>query len=61
MAAAFIHGKRWPSWMMARNEFAPSYKLGALYEPYDWLGFGIVYQSEIKAKMHGTYEDRIWR
>lgn len=42
--------------MTMRNDFTPSYKLGALYEPLEWLGFGMVYQSEIIAKMHGNYE-----
>lgn len=42
--------------LMVRNDFAPSYKMGALYEPYEWLGFGMVYQSEIKAHMSGNYK-----
>lgn len=42
--------------MGLRNDFTPSYKMGMLYEPYSWLGFGTVYQSEIVAKMHGRYE-----
>jgi long-subunit fatty acid transport protein len=42
--------------MSIRNDFSPSYKLGALYEPYEWLGFGMVYQSEIIAKMSGSYK-----
>jgi len=39
----------------ARNDFTPSYNLGILYEPFDWLGFGMVYQSEIEADMHGSF------
>ena len=39
-----------------RNDFTPSYNLGMLYEPLEWLGLGLVYQSEIKADMHGTFK-----
>ena len=39
-----------------RNDFTPSYNLGVLYEPFEWLGFGVVYQSEIKADLHGTFK-----
>jgi long-subunit fatty acid transport protein len=42
--------------MKIRNDFAPSYKLGVLYEPYSWLGLGMVYQSEIKAEMSGYFK-----
>lgn len=42
--------------MNMRSDFSPNYNLGVLYEPWEWLGFGAVYQSEIKAYLHGTYE-----
>jgi long-subunit fatty acid transport protein len=38
-----------------RDDFVPSYNLGALWEPYDWISFGLVYQSAIKAHMSGKY------
>lgn len=44
--------------MKIRNDFSPSYKMGVLYDPYSWLGFGMVYQSEIIVRMHGNYEIR---
>lgn len=32
-----------------------SFNLGLLWEPYSWLSFGAVYQSEATAKMEGEY------
>ena len=39
----------------ARDDFTPSYNIGVLYEPFEWLGFGLVYQSEIEANMTGSF------
>jgi long-subunit fatty acid transport protein len=38
-----------------RDDFSPSYNLGALWEPYDWLSFGLSYNSAINAHMTGKY------
>ncbi|MCX5848789.1 MAG: TonB-dependent receptor [Deltaproteobacteria bacterium] len=40
----------------ARDDFAPSYNLGVLWEPLDWLSFGAVYQSSTKAHLSGKYK-----
>ncbi len=37
------------------DNFAPSFNLGFLWEPWDWLSFGIVYHSEIKQEISGDY------
>jgi long-subunit fatty acid transport protein len=39
-----------------RDDFSPSFNLGVLWEPFDWLSFGAVYQSAIKAHLSGKYE-----
>ena len=38
-----------------RDDFSPSYNLGALWEPFDWLSFGLCYQSAIKSHLSGKY------
>ena len=38
-----------------RDDFSPSYNLGALWEPYDWLSFGLSYNSAISVHMTGKY------
>lgn len=38
-----------------RDDFTPNFNLGMLLEPWDWLGFGLVYQSPIKAEMTGSF------
>ncbi|MGP8015003.1 MAG: OmpP1/FadL family transporter [Smithella sp.] len=38
-----------------RDDFSPSYNLGALWEPYDWLSFGLCYNSAINVHMTGKY------
>jgi len=38
-----------------RDDFSPSYTLGALWEPYDWLSFGLSYNSAIDVHMTGKY------
>jgi long-subunit fatty acid transport protein len=38
-----------------RDDFSPSYNLGALWEPYDWLSFGLSYNSAIDVHMTGKY------
>ncbi len=37
------------------DNFAPSFNLGFLWDPSDWLSFGIVYHSEINQEMSGNY------
>ncbi len=39
-----------------RDDFSPSYNVGALWEPYDWLSFGLSYNSAINSHMTGKYE-----
>jgi len=39
-----------------RDDFSPNYNLGALWEPYDWLSLGIVYQSAIETELTGSYK-----
>ncbi len=41
--------------LAARDDFVPSYNLGLLWRPKDWLSFGIVYQSELRAELSGEY------
>jgi long-subunit fatty acid transport protein len=43
--------------MDLRDDFVPSYNLGLLWRPLNWLSYGIVYQSELKAEISGKY---IW-
>ncbi len=38
-----------------RDDFSPSYHLGALWEPLDWLSLGLCYQSALKATMSGKF------
>jgi long-subunit fatty acid transport protein len=38
-----------------RDDFSPSYILGTLWEPFDWISFGLCYQSAIKSHMSGTF------
>ncbi len=40
-----------------RDDFVPSYNLGLLWRPYNWLSYGLVYQSESSAELSGKY---IW-
>ncbi len=39
-----------------RDDFTPNYNLGLLYEPWDWLGLGLVYQSPIEAELSGDFK-----
>jgi len=39
----------------ARDDFSPSFNLGALWEPFDWVSFGLCYQSPIKSHLSGKY------
>lgn len=36
--------------------FTTSYNLGILWEPYEWAGFGVCYQSETETNMEGDYQ-----
>jgi long-subunit fatty acid transport protein len=38
-----------------RDDFSPSYNLGLLWSPLDWLTLGASYQSAIKVNMQGSY------
>jgi len=38
------------------DDFAPSFNLGVLWSPFDWLSVGISYQSPIKSHMKGKYQ-----
>jgi long-subunit fatty acid transport protein len=38
-----------------RDDFSPSYNLGALWQPFDWISFGLCYQSAIKANVSGPF------
>ncbi|MGB5217648.1 MAG: outer membrane protein transport protein [Smithella sp.] len=38
-----------------RDDFSPSYTLGALYDPFDWITFGLTYHSPVKSKMTGDF------
>lgn len=38
-----------------RDDFSPSYNLGLLWKPKNWLSFGVCYQSEIKVEQIGRY------
>lgn len=38
-----------------RDDFSPSYNLGVLWNPKEWLSFGLTYQSEIKLEQVGRY------
>ncbi len=38
-----------------RDDFSPSYNLGALWSPRPWISLGLTYQSEIVSEMTGRY------
>jgi long-subunit fatty acid transport protein len=38
-----------------RDDFSPSYNLGVLWDPFDWITFGLCYQSAIEANLSGTF------
>jgi long-subunit fatty acid transport protein len=38
-----------------RDDFSPSYNLGMLWEPYDWITFGLSYNSAISSHMTGKF------
>ncbi|MBN1470519.1 MAG: outer membrane protein transport protein [Syntrophaceae bacterium] len=38
-----------------RDDFSPGYNLGVLWEPFDWVSFGLCYQSAIKSNMSGRF------
>lgn len=38
-----------------RDDFSPSYNLGVLWSPRNWLSLGLCYQSEIKLEQIGRY------
>jgi len=38
-----------------RDDFSPSFNLGALWEPYDWITFGLSYNSAITSHLTGKY------
>ncbi|MFZ2399627.1 MAG: outer membrane protein transport protein [Smithella sp.] len=42
--------------MNLSDDFSPSFNLGVLWGPFDWLSFGISYQSAIKTHMSGKYQ-----
>ena len=41
--------------MNMRDDFSPSYNLGALWDPWDWISFGLCYQSAIKSHLSGNF------
>ncbi len=43
----------------AQDLLNPSYNVGFLWDPYDWLSFGGVYQSEAEADMKGEVHVRV--
>jgi len=38
-----------------RDDFSPSYNVGLLWEPKNWLSMGLCYQSEVKLQMTGRF------
>ncbi|MFA5323749.1 MAG: outer membrane protein transport protein [Smithella sp.] len=38
-----------------RDDFSPSFNLGVLWEPFDWLAFGVSYNSPVKVNLSGRY------
>lgn len=38
-----------------RDDFSPSYNLGVLWEPFDWVSLGLCYQSAIKSNVSGKF------
>lgn len=38
-----------------RDDFSPSFNLGTLWEPFEWISFGLSYQSPIKSHLSGKY------
>jgi long-subunit fatty acid transport protein len=42
--------------LIAEDYLTTSYNIGLLWEPLDWFAAGIVYESESKTKMSGTYK-----
>jgi len=37
------------------DDFSPSFNLGVLWGPFDWLSFGLSYQSPIKSHLSGKF------
>jgi len=42
--------------LSVHDDFSSSYNLGVLWGPFDWLSFGISYQSAIKTHLSGKYQ-----
>jgi long-subunit fatty acid transport protein len=41
--------------LRSKNEMAPSFNVGFLWEPLSWLTFGCVYQSQIRSELEGHF------
>jgi len=41
--------------LAVRDDFSPNYNLGLLWEPWQWVSLGAVYQSPIKVQLTGAY------
>gem|GEM_PF-69780 len=39
-----------------RDDFSPNYNVGLLWDTYDWMSLGAVYQSPIKLQLSGKYK-----
>jgi long-subunit fatty acid transport protein len=38
-----------------RDDFSPSFNVGVLWEPFDWISFGASYNSPVKANLSGKF------
>ncbi|KPA13779.1 protein FilD [Candidatus Magnetomorum sp. HK-1] len=41
--------------MRSKNEMAPSFNIGFLWEPLSWLAIGCVYQSQVRSDLEGNF------
>jgi long-subunit fatty acid transport protein len=42
--------------LRSKNEMAPSFNVGFLWEPLSWLSFGCVYQSQVRSDLEGHFQ-----
>jgi len=53
---AFDHFASLDLSMRSKNEMAPSFNVGFLWEPLSWLAFGCVYQSPVRSDLEGHFQ-----
>jgi long-subunit fatty acid transport protein len=54
-AGAFDHFAELDMSVRSKNEMAPSFNIGFLWEPISWLTIGCVYQSQVRSDLEGHF------